>query len=412
MNGRLRRRVMQSAAASVVALLLGWGYIGYAYVTGSMAALNAPTADSSAFGAEEGSGIGSIGEYRPDLQAKAENYLLIGVDSREGDNATAGGDNGTASQVTGTRADTIMVAHLSADASRASVINFPRDLSVNRPTCEQWDPSSGTYSTTVIPEESGVKLNSVYAIGGPRCLVRTITNLTGFRLTHFAGVDFAGFGEIVDAVGGVDVCTEYPLRDDVLGPILPTAGHHTLTGDDALKYVRARHIPEEPTGDYARIHRQQVFLASMMSAALDRAASPTRLVSMIRTMTHYAFGENIGINTLTTTARALAGMDRNSIVFMTVPTLGTDDDGNETPDTDGIRRMMQAIITDDIEGLRKIDGRARKTETETPAHTTPGRDHPRQDAGAPPGPSGGGDTVHNSLNDGANVTAATGGLCG
>lgn len=413
MGANLRSHVIISAILSVIVMVGGFIYIGYSAFSYGVDKLNAPTADNSVFATNDpNSLVEKIDVYAPDKQAAAENYLLVGVDSRDGDNSTVGGNNGDASAVTGSRSDTIMVAHMSADKKRVSVINFPRDLSVTRPECEAWDGKQ--YTDEVIPSESGVKLNSVFATGGARCLVRTITALTGFQLTHYAGVDFSGFSSIVDSVGGVEVCTEYPLIDGELGTILPNAGSTTLKGEDALRYVRARKIPEEGMGDYSRIHRQQAFLSSLMNTALDKAGDPAALVGMAKTMIQYSFGENITVESILRTSKALSAMDRDDVVFMTVPTLGTDDSGNETPDMEGIQTMMKALINDDLKGLEALNSASRKIDTkqgQDATKTPEKRDEAPKTATSKPDSPAPSTVNKNSLNNGVNITGKTGGLC-
>ena len=111
------------------------------------------------------------------------------------------------------------------------------------------------------------KLNSAYAFGGPKCLVKVIQKLSGLSVNRFMAVDFAGFAKMVDALGGVEVCSTTPLEDYELGTVLANAGRQTLDGHTALQYVRARQVTTETNGDYGRIKRQQLFLSSLL--ALD-----------------------------------------------------------------------------------------------------------------------------------------------
>jgi len=163
--------------------------------------------------------------------------LIVGSDSREGLSAqerielTTGGASGE-------RADTILL--LTIDGTRAGLLSFPRDLSVVR--C---DGSVG-------------RINGALAIGGPSCLVDTVRTLSGIPVHHHVAVTFGGFRDVVDAVGGVELCLDGPLRDRAAGIDLP-AGCQVLDGRDALGYVRVRKIDS----DFARIERQQRFLRAL-----------------------------------------------------------------------------------------------------------------------------------------------------
>ena len=86
------------------------------------------------------------------------------------------------------------------------------------------------------PPADGDKLNATYALGGPKCLVKVIQKMSGLKIGHFVGMDFAGFESMVNEIGGVKVCTTQPLEDGVLGTVLPQAGTQMLDGKTALNY--------------------------------------------------------------------------------------------------------------------------------------------------------------------------------
>src|ERR1700761_778111 len=125
--------------------------------------------------------------------------------------------------------------------------------------CEAWNAQTGDYgpqydaqSKTTGPDEvyTETKLNSAYAVGGPRCLVKVIQKLSGLSVNHFMAVDFAGFAKMVDALGGVEVCSTTPLKDYELGTVLANAGRQVIDSRTALQYVRARQVTTEYNGDY------------------------------------------------------------------------------------------------------------------------------------------------------------------
>ena len=212
----------------------------------------------------------------PNAQTGDENFLIIGVDSRIGDNGEIGAGDTTI--VEGARADTIMLVNIPANRKRVVAVSFPRDLAITPMNCQAWDPETGKYGP-VYDKNTGewsdnersttTKLNSAYALGGPKCLVKVIQKMSGLAINRFMAVDFIGFEKMVDAVGGVEVCTTTPLEDAELGVVLATAGRQKLDGPTALNYVRARSIATEDNGDYGRIKRQQLFLSSLLRSIIS-----------------------------------------------------------------------------------------------------------------------------------------------
>ncbi len=167
----------------------------------------------------------------PNAQFGDENFLIVGVDSRFGENSDMGA--GDTEDAGGARSDTVMLVNIPANRERVVVVSFPRDLAITPIECEAWDPETGEYgpvwdeeSQSYGPEEvyTETKLNSAYSFGGPKCLVKVIQKLSGLSVNRFMAVDFAGFSKMVDALGGVEVCSTTPLEDYELGTVLPTAG--------------------------------------------------------------------------------------------------------------------------------------------------------------------------------------------
>jgi LCP family protein required for cell wall assembly len=183
------------------------------------------------------------------------NILVVGSDSREGLTDEEILEMGTG-RVEGKRTDTIFV--LSVRGTRAAMLSFPRDLYVTR--C---DGSQG-------------RINSAFLAGdGESCLTQTVANLSGLPITHYLEVSFLGFRDIVDAIGGVTVELEAPIRDAAAAIDVP-AGTVELDGRDALAFVRVRGIDD----DLGRIGRQQYFLQRLARSAASPStvANPVRLV--------------------------------------------------------------------------------------------------------------------------------------
>jgi LCP family protein required for cell wall assembly len=286
-----------------------------------------------------------------------ENFLIIGVDSRIGANGEIGA--GDTSIAEGARSDTIMLVNIPANRSRVVAVSFPRDLGITPINCQAWDPETGRYGP-VYDRNTGEwsdnerlttsKLNSAYALGGPKCLVKAIQKISGLAVNRFMAVDFAGFSAMVDALGGVEVCTTTPLEDTELGTVLATAGRQKLDGPTALNYVRARSITTEDNGDYGRIKRQQLFLSSLLRSMISTETlfDVSRLNEVVNTFIDDSFVDNIQTRDLVRLGQSLQGMNAGRITFVTVPTTGlADEEGNEQPRTEDIQALFDAIIEDE-----------------------------------------------------------------
>ena len=189
------------------------------------------------------------------------NVLLVGIDSRAGINPSASNASAFLGEnVTGVRTDTVIVVH--TDHGEQSLLSIPRDLWVT-------DPATGNKG----------RINSTFA-AGPANLVRAITSL-GVPIDHYIEVDFGGFAEIVDSVGGVSIDFPAPAKDDHSGLSVLRAGRTHLNGDQALAYVRSRYYSElvngawrvDGTADIGRTNRQRAFFAAL-TAAITGTRSP------------------------------------------------------------------------------------------------------------------------------------------
>ncbi|PRZ42391.1 LytR family transcriptional attenuator [Antricoccus suffuscus] len=191
------------------------------------------------------------------LQEGAQNYLITVSDSSSHD------ANGA--QITA-------LAHLSANEKRLVIVSFPRTTVVDIPPCGTAKKPVATFTGTI---------ESAYAAGGARCSVAAVQATTGIMINHYIGVDLGKFPEVVDALGGIDVCLKDPLKDPAQKLSLP-AGTTTLDGKQAADYVRA--VNQGSGDDPARATRQIDFLSKLFSAAL----SAQTLINPVRA-TKFAF---------------------------------------------------------------------------------------------------------------------------
>jgi LCP family protein required for cell wall assembly len=262
------------------------------------------------------------------------NVLVLGSDSREGANHFVGG------KVDEGRSDTALVLHLSADRSRALAVSIPRDSVVPMPTCV--DRTGGTSPA------AERQFNDAYTIGGAACTQRTVEQLTGLRIDHYVVVDFAGFKDMVDALGTVPICLPKPVNDTRHHISLP-AGRSRVNGTQALAYVRERYALGDG-GDLGRIDRQQAFLASVLQEAISAGTltDPPRLYAFLSAATRSVTMDPdlAGIGALTSLAKQVADIGLSRIQFVTVPNEPYEPDPNRLQWAPPARQLWRAIRLD------------------------------------------------------------------
>ncbi|WP_439423203.1 LCP family protein [Saccharothrix sp. HUAS TT10] len=344
-------------------------------------------------------GTNSAAVHEAEKQLGDENFLIVGSDTRAGAKPQDGvGDEGAEP---GARSDVLMLAHVPADRKRMVIVSVPRDLLITRPDCEGWDPTTGEYTGEQFAREADVKANEPYAVGGPRCVSKFMTELTGLEINHFISVDFNGFKGMVDAIGTVPVCVPKPMEDDELGVIFDKAGRYEINGDKALDFVRARKVEGETKTDFDRVGRQQQFLSSLLRKALSSEIllNPGKLNGFLNAFAASTVGQNIGVNDMLTLAQSLQSLEAGRVTFVTIPhetsegpTL-SNDDNLELLKEDDVKKLFQAVI----------DGTPLPEETpdDTPADPDKAQADPNkaaaQTSAPPPGPKQGKVIDHNGL---------------
>ncbi len=281
---------------------------------------------------------GLLGSDRPEKVDNGKpqeplNILLLGSDTREGQSGNIGGETPGLS-------DTTILLHISADRERAYGVSIPRDSMVERPDCVAEDGQT-------IPGELAM-FNTAYALGGPACTQRTIEQLTGVRVDHFAVVKFDGFKYMVDALGGVEVCVPEEVNDDI-GHIHLPAGTYEADGDQALDYVRVRHALSE-NGDIGRMKRQQAFLASMANKAISAGtlANPVKLYNFLDAATKSLITDEdlASLKSLAGLANQVRNIGLDNIQFLTVPWETYEPDPNRLAWAPESKRLWQLIKHD------------------------------------------------------------------
>jgi LCP family protein required for cell wall assembly len=263
-------------------------------------------------------------------QLDAENFLLIGSDTREGANSKYGAD-----KTSGQRSDTTILAHLSPDRQHAVLISFPRDAWVTIPDCQ-------TASGNTVAEHDGM-FNSAFETGGPNCTIRTLQRLSGIAINHYVQVDFNGFKSMVDAVGGVPICSTERVYDKDSGLRL-NRGQNVLRGEQALSFVRARHALGDGS-DLDRIKRQQAFLGSMMRVATSNKIllNPVRLTRFLNAASKsVTLDRQTTLNDLRRLGSQVQGLDPKRVTFLTAPIANRDYDPTGQRATGGGRVLLDA----------------------------------------------------------------------
>lgn len=286
---------------------------------------------------------GSAGQGEPDdsFAGRAVNLMVIGIDSRDGENAEIGGEDD------GMRSDSTYLVHLPADRSRVDVIAVPRDLLVDQPACELPDGS-------MTKPRSGAMFNAAFDVGGgptrdlataAACTRRTFEQSTGIRTDEHVVVTMAGVRDVVDTLGGVPICLPEAMDSPMAGLSVP-AGDQVFDGDTAIEYLRAR----KGTGnglwlgsDLARLDRQQAFIEAVAAKVRDQDTlhNPVRLAGLIDDVTR-----SISVSSGLADLAALAGLgfslrdvDVSDVTTMTIPTVAAPSDANRVvwgPDAPGV----------------------------------------------------------------------------
>jgi LCP family protein required for cell wall assembly len=239
------------------------------------------------------------------------NLLLVGSDTRNGQKGHYGSNPGS------TLNDVNILVHISEDHTKATVISFPRDLYVSRPSCTNPSDTSQT-----LPSATGVKINTILEYGGLGCVRNTIADITGMKIPFAALITFDGVVEMSNAVGGVPVCVAKAINDDYTGLHL-TAGEHTLKGTTALKFLRTRHGVGDGS-DVTRISSQQVFLSSLVRKmkSTSTLTDVTKLYGLASAATEsMSLSSGLAnLDTMVSIGRAVAAIPLGQFVLVQYPT--------------------------------------------------------------------------------------------
>ncbi|MFE0459804.1 LCP family protein [Kitasatospora sp. NPDC058965] len=303
-----RAKVLRVVAFSTAGLVLaGIGTAGYAYwrLNGNIKSVDIDS---------------QLGTARPSAPSDGSfNVLVLGSDSRSGANSSlAGGDTGNTA-----RSDTAMVVHVTQDHRSATVVSIPRDTLVNRPDCA--GPNGAT-----VPGVRNAMYNSAYEVGGAACAVKTTEQLTGLRMNHYIEIDFAGFADFIDAIGGATVTTTVNIHDKDSGLDLQAGTSH-LDGQQALAFVRTRHGVGDGS-DLGRIELQKQMVKSIIKQvdSIGLFGNPAKLFSVGDTLTKSITTDTALANVpaLTSLGEELKGIGTDQLTMVTLPVVAAPSDPN------------------------------------------------------------------------------------
>ena len=196
----------------------------------------------------------------------AINILLMGSDSRDGKNGDIGGR-----VAAGMRNDTTIIMHISADRSRVDLVSIPRDAQVKIPKCKYFDGTSINGKTG----DFNISFSNGGRHGDPAeaaaCTINTVQQLTGLTIDHWAVVDFSGFEDMINALGGVPICVPERIVSHKAKLNLK-AGPQVLNGKQALALARMRtaEVGDVSGSDLQRIARQHELLRQVSRVVLSK----------------------------------------------------------------------------------------------------------------------------------------------
>ena len=266
------------------------------------------------------------------------NVLLMGSDSRTGKGNKGYGS--TAKFGTAERSDTTILLHVSADRSQAVAVSIPRDTLIDLPTCKNANGDR-------VQGGSG-KFNEAMSRGGPGCTLKAVENMTGMAIDNFMVVDFGGFKAITEAVGGVEICLSQPVNDPLSGLKL-SAGNHTISGEEALAFVRARKTLGDGS-DTSRIRRQQAFLSSMANKVISSGTllNPVALLGVLNAATESltADPQLANIDNLRELAVSMKDLRPSNITFTTMPWYPAGDGANVLMNKKKAKPLLNALKND------------------------------------------------------------------
>lgn len=306
-HGRQRRSrawatIVSVLAASMAVVLVSTVSVGA--ITVAQITANIDVVELEVLEGEEERVIPTVGEWEGGF-----NVLLVGIDNEPGQ--TDARDRGSA-----TLNDVNILIHVAEDQQSAVAVSIPRDMVVPIPSCPDPDGEGASFAMSAQP------INVAWSYGGLNCVVLTVEALTGLSIPYAGAISFNGVAQLSNAVGGVDVCIDGPIRDRYTGLDLPAAGNYTLVGGEALAFLRTRYGVGDGS-DLGRISNQQVYLSSLMRKVQNEGVLTdfTKLygIAQVATSSMRLSSSLVSLDTMVSMAQALRNVPTENIVFVQYP---------------------------------------------------------------------------------------------
>jgi LCP family protein required for cell wall assembly len=290
--------------------------------------------------------VKDLGKRPPVYSTTSLNLLVFGSDSRAGldhhqqvllhtGDATTGGNN----------TDTIMVLHISPGRHLVTAMSIPRDTMVPYYQCD----AGGGYPGQQADPYAYERINSLLAIGGPQCLWKTIEQVTGIHLDHFIEIGLGGFVNVVNDLGGVNVCAPFSVNNPVSGLVLP-AGEHHIDGVTALAFWRTREDIGEGS-DLQRIQRDQFMSAQVVKGILHGGllGNPVKLFQVLSDLApNLTIDSGMSVTDLLHVGESLHGLASQDVQFVTTPVVPWPADPNTVEFAQPGASAMFAAIAHDV----------------------------------------------------------------
>jgi LCP family protein required for cell wall assembly len=240
-----------------------------------------------------------------------QNILILGSQTRDGQGPGFGYDPNT------NLSDNLLLVHLNATHTHATVVSIPRDTMVYEPACRS------RFGNGTVPAQQQAIIDGAMNLGGPTCAVATVEHLTGIQMDHFVEFDFNSFRTMVDTLGGVEVCVPQAINDPYSNLHI-SAGKHLISGNEALAFVRTRHGVGDGS-DLGRIELQQEFFSSLIQKVESQGTldNPVQLYDIADTATQsVTVDPGLGsISKLLSLAETLRHLHTKDVTFITMPTI-------------------------------------------------------------------------------------------
>jgi LCP family protein required for cell wall assembly len=297
-HGSRRRRIVGWIAVITTVLVTGTSLVAYAAYLNTLHSI-------------ETFSTAGLGSHRPPAYDASENILLVGSDSRAGNNQKFG------KYVQGQRSDTMLIVHIRPHHQGAVVVSLPRDSEVPILACKA-DTKHHYQGQPALPGQDEM-LNATFALGGPLCLWKTVEQETGIRIDHYVGLTFSGFINVINDIGGVNVCLPKSIHDPKSGLNLGRGEHH-VKGFEALAFWRERYVGEG--SDLQRIQRQQYLMAGLMQEVKNGGllSNYPRMYSVLRDSAKaLTVDQGLSLSDMVSLAENLRSLNSRSVRFITVP---------------------------------------------------------------------------------------------